>query len=238
MAYASDEYEFLFFAAPATGSTAVISAFEDAGIGRYLPEESIERDGRLVVDRKHCTLADLEEHGLVDDRVRDYLKFVGVRNPFSFYVAKYLRDTRVRLRQLDSKTSFIARLPEKQRERTRRRLTRQAEMSFDEYLRYTLSRKSGPGSAQAHFHDGMDVFVHQEALAEDLASLCARLGIDGLDLDQVNVTGAMPGGKSYRDFYSDELVELVYEANADFFRRFPEYSFAGLNAERSGSVDD
>jgi len=234
MAYISDENEFLFFAAPATGSTAVIEALSKAGIGHYLPSENLVKDGRLLVPRKHSTMRELEDHGLLGVERSAYCKVVGVRNPFSFHVAKYLRNTRQRVKQLENPRSWINRLPSEARDRASRQLRRQAQMTFEQYLHDLLDRLEQPTAVQAHFLEGMDFYIHQEDSSADFDRFCELTGTNAAGkLRRVNVSGLMADGKTYRDFYSSELIDLVYAQNAPSFDRFPEYSFEGFSPSES-----
>lgn len=237
MAYISHEYGFIFFAAPATGSTAVLEALERAGIGEYLPQERVVRDGEMIVRRKHSTLAELETAALLDEKSAEYLKVVGVRNPFSFHVAKYLRDAGKRLQELEDPSSWINELPAENRKRAEARIRRIAEMSFEEYLRDFLDRPRGPFAVQAHFLDGMDLFIHQEDLSRDFDRFCDLVGVEAVGtLERVNVTSSPVAGRSYRDHYTPDLIELVEKRNGPSFDLFPEYSFEGYDTSKARST--
>lgn len=232
MAYISHEYRLAFFAAPATGSTAVISALKEAGIGELWPAKPIERDGERVVPAKHSTLDQLRAEGLAEP-IEGYFKCVGVRNVFPWHVAKYLRNRTSRLRNVNNPNSWIHTLPEPQRQRYIANLQRQAEMSFSEFLHSRLDRQE-PFDPQEDFRSDIDLFLHQEALAADFETVKARLGLPaGIALHPANVTGAMKSDESYRDYYDDVLIARVYEMHHPFFERFPEYSFDGLDPARS-----
>jgi hypothetical protein len=101
MAYVSHEYRFLFLSAPATGSSAIIKALQNQSIGSFHPAEDLVQGGNRLAPRKHTSVVQLEEHGLLAG-IADYYRFVGVRNPFSWYVAKYLRNKTIRLKQAES----------------------------------------------------------------------------------------------------------------------------------------
>ena len=231
MVYVSDQYRLAFFAAPATGSTAVINTLQNAGIGRFLPETNLVRDGKRIAPRKHTTIEQMRDAGLYSE-IEDHMHVVGLRNPFSWFVAKHLRNRTKRMRNVENRNSWIHDLPKKERESYIANIRRQAEMPFDKFLKSTLGRRQ-PHDPQVHFHQGMHFYLHQEALAEDFSELVRRLGLpEGLALETHNVTGAMKKGETYHDFYDDDLVRLVYEKNAPFFDQFPEYSFKGYDASR------
>jgi hypothetical protein len=76
-------------------------------------------------------------------------------------------------------------------------------------------------------------FIHQETLSEDLKRLGTLVGLPvDLVVPEYNVTKAMDENKTYKDYYDDELIALVYEKNAPFFDRFLEYSFEGLDESK------
>ena len=97
-----------------------------------------------------------------------------------------------------------------------------------EFLREQLD-KSAPFAPQAGYQMGVDVFVHQERLAEDATELFKKLGakIPG-NVEAFNVTGEKMEPDKYREFYTPELIDLVYKMNKPYFDRFPEYSFEGI----------
>ncbi len=237
MPYLSREYRCLFFSAPATGSTAIISALEARGIGEYYPEADIVDGERRLVPRKHGNPAQMQKAGLITDEIRGYKWFVGVRNPFSFHVAKYLRNRTKRLRSIENPQSWINRLPEEDRRRYIATIKRQSEMNFDQFLRDVFSRYKRPQAIQEAFLDGMSSYVHQESINDDLEEICSSIGLSPpLQAERVNVTNAMPADKTYKDYYSKDLVDMVYKWNAPSFEKFPEYDFDGFHRERCRSV--
>lgn len=228
VAYISREYKFLFLSAPATGSSAVIRSFEEKEIGEYYPADDIVEDGKRVAPRKHTSIRQLEISGLLAP-VADYFRFVGIRNPFSWHVAKYLRNKVTRSKQARDPKSWINKLPEVDKKRYIAQLRRQEKMTFEEFIFSSLEKKQ-PFAPQADFHIGMDFFLHQERLEKDMDEVKARLQLPAdLSVPLFNVTNAMEEDKTYRDFYDERLVDLVYEKNKPFFDRFPEYSFDGLS---------
>jgi hypothetical protein len=228
MAYISREFGFAFFAAPATGSSAVIKALQDAGIGEFVPAQDIESDGKLVVSSKHSTLHQLHDAGLAE-AIEGLTKVVGVRNLFSWYVAKYLRNTKRRLQSVNNKNSFIHRLPEVDKIAYIERLKRHAAMTFAEFLEEKVGRRQSR-DPHGRFQRKMDVYLHQERLDADFRVFAEQAGLPpGIAIKPFGVTGAMEQGKTYRDYYTPQLIDMVYEKDAVFFQRFPEYSFDGLD---------
>lgn len=229
VAYISKEYKFLYLSAPATGSSAVIRSFESIGIGEYYPAADIVEGGKRVAPRKHTSVRQMEESGLLAP-VANYFRFVGIRNPFSWHVAKYLRNKVTRTKQAEDPKSWISKLPEDDRKRYVAQLKRQEKMTFEEFIISALGKKE-PFAPQADFHIDVDFFLHQERLDEDMNEVKCKLKLPAdLSVPKFNVTNAMEKDKTYRDFYDANLVALVYEKNEPFFRKFPEYSFDGLSA--------
>lgn len=236
MAFVSHEHRLAFFAAPATGSSAVIRMFLDQGIGEYLPKEDIVEDGKRITPSKHSTIRQLKASGL-HRQIQGYFKVVGVRNPFSWYVAVYLRNRTSRMRNVANKRSWIYKLPDEERDRYIERLKEQSEMSFPQFLRGLLGHHHAV-SPQAEYHRQMDFFLHQERLAEDFEVVKERTGLPAdLEVPLFNVTGAMEEGQDYRDFYTPKLIRYVHKKNRPFFRKFPEYEFEGLKPGARAGAD-
>lgn len=195
--------------------------------------EDIVKDGIRLVPRKHSTPRQMEKGGLLDDIIKAYYKIVGIRNPFSFHLAKYLRNRTRRLKQIDNKNSWINKLPEKDKLRYVNTIRKQANMSFEQYLRDMFAKYKLPKSVQEEMHTEIDFFIHQESINDDLACLCQKLKIEPrVEAGLVNITNAIPEDKTYRDYYTDELIELVYKWNKPSFERFPEYDFDGFHPDR------
>jgi hypothetical protein len=230
MAFVSHEHKLVFFAAPGTGSSAVIRMFLNHGIGEMWPKEDLIADGKRVTPSKHSTIRQLNAGGLLAP-LKGYFRFAGVRNPFSWYVAIYLRNRTARMRNVANPKSWIYQLPEAERDRYIARLHEQYEMSFAEYLRDLLGRHKAI-DLQAEYHRHMHYYMHQERLTEDFELIKERCGLPPeMTVPVFNVTGAMEEGKDYRDFYTPKLIAYVYKKNRPFFRKFPEYEFDGLKAE-------
>ena len=233
MAYISDEHRFAYFAAPATGSSAVIKALADAGIGQYWPEADVIDDDRRVAPVKHTTLPQLKDAAL-SGRIEGYVRAVGTRNVFSWHVAKFLRNKTKRQRTIRNKKSWVyTELTAFERARYIEHIEGQKDMSFAEYLRSLLDDRS-PIDHHAAFHADMDVYLHQERLRKEFNVFARRVGLPPeLRVTPFNVTGAMEEDETYRDYYTPELVDLVYEKNAPFFETFPEYSFEGYDPSKA-----
>ncbi|WP_412507130.1 hypothetical protein [Roseovarius sp. SYSU LYC5161] len=235
MPFLSREHEFLFYSAPATGSTAIIDALFSGIGGEYYPETDIVSGNTRITPRKHATPQQMRDGGLMTPEILDFKTMVGVRNPFSFHVAKYLRNKTKRAQQIQNENSWINKLPKGDRDRYVRRIQSQISMSFSEYLRSEFRRYDQPMAVQAHFLDDgrIDFFIHQENISDDLERILAEIGIaEKVAVAKKNVTGALKNDQTYHDFYDEELKALVYEWNAPSFELFPEYSFEGFDPDK------
>jgi hypothetical protein len=235
MAYVWREHKLIFFAAPATGSTAFIDFLRRRGLGESLPAENIDRRGKRLVSKKHSTLETLREHGLWEDEFDGYVKAVGVRNPFAWHVATYNRLRTKRAERAEKKANPWARAPKKMLNERLLKIETAKNQTFETYLRERLEEKR-PRELQNQYHVEIDFYIHQERLADDAAKLFERIGAPQTDrVGEVNVTGKSIDLEGYKAFYTPELIALVYTQHKPFFERFPEYSFEGLDASRIAS---
>ena len=222
MAYISDKYEFVFFSADATGSTAIIKSLADNDIGRLVPPENIVKNGVRIAPAKHTTVQQLRNINMLEGK-EHYKKVAGIRNPFSWHVAKYLRNTTSRYKAIGNPNSWINKLPKAERERYVGEIKRQASETFKEYLQRHFKGKD-PYELQAGFHEDVDIFIHQETLDIDFEAFKISVGLpSNIKVPKFNLTNAMPSQKTYADYFDDELVELIYHYHQPFFQKFPEY---------------
>src|SRR4051812_29657158 len=66
--FVSDAYGFIYFAAPATGSSVTLKAFLRAKIGHMVPADEMFQDGKLICPSKHGTYRDMLDNGLITER--------------------------------------------------------------------------------------------------------------------------------------------------------------------------
>lgn len=231
MPVVSQAHRLIYFAAPATGSTAVRKLLVRQEIGDDLLAKNVVVDGKVLIRAEHSTYADAYRVGLITERMERYLRVCNVRNVFALYVAKYLRYQTKRREQAADENSWINKLPKTERRKQLANIERALNETFEEYLTDFLGDRPAFDPHRA-YHRPCHVFLHQEMLADDFAWLVERkpLPIEG-GLRRDNVTGAMPEGKTYHDYYSDALRKRVEAQNAPFFARFPEYSFDGMDEE-------
>jgi hypothetical protein len=232
MVYVWRERKLIYLAAPATGSTAFVEHLKKNGAGSYVPAEDLIRDGRRIVPSKHSTIAEMRKGGLWENEFDSYTKVTGIRNPFSWYVAVYIRNRTRRAKQVNNRKSFINQLPEEDRIRYVQKIKTTVNQTFDEFLRESLDRPQ-PFELQAGYHEEVDEFLHQEILAGDARRLLEKIGAELQGrVQEFNVTGPRRDMDKYREYYTPELIDLVYAMNKPYFDRFPEYSFEGLDKKR------
>lgn len=91
MAIICREHKLLFVMVPGTGCSVVGKALQEELDGAFFPEQPLRHDGHTV-ERKHNTVPELIEHGLLsEEEYEEYLMFASVRNPFDRWVTYYQR---------------------------------------------------------------------------------------------------------------------------------------------------
>lgn len=222
MAVISDQYGYLFILAPGTGSTATAQALCREAAGRWVPPEDVrDPNGKMLVPRKHTTIAELRRFGLDDERLGTLFKFSAVRNPFDFWASQWLR-LRVRWSSLvDDPHSFVHNRPG-----DAEAVRASTQLTFPEWLQRQLGPRAGKGVTQylnPHHLQGTDFTLRFEHLQEDFDRVVERLAIGRrIELPRVNVTEERD--PDYRHYYDDESRRLVEQVFAPYLRDF-DYSF-------------
>ena len=87
MAIICPEYKLLFIMVPGTGCSAIGSVLRDQFGGQYLPSDNIFQENEKLLGRKHNSISQLLEHGIISHaEVKAYVKFGTIRNPFDRFV--------------------------------------------------------------------------------------------------------------------------------------------------------
>ncbi|MEX2557843.1 MAG: sulfotransferase family 2 domain-containing protein [Actinomycetota bacterium] len=229
MAYISEAYKFLFVMSPRTGCTSIAYGIlvPHLKVARVPWKDILDENGRLLVDSKHSTLADLLDYGLIaKEKPAQLFKFCAVRNPFDSLVSLYVKNKTTYAELVDDKDSFLHRKP-----RALEDVRRSADMSFSEWVteRYTHPSRvrpwrSGervpvrPQHMYGRYLAGMDHVMQFERLHEDLDEVLRKLGAPtGLEMPNLNPT---PRDKDYRSYYTDaarKLVEQVFRPDMERF---------------------
>lgn len=218
----SDTFSYLFLFAPGTGSTAVGAALLEHCAGSWLPDD--DRANSF----KHATLDELAAADLLTrEQIAGYFKIVGIRNPFDWLVADYVRWREKWPRVYEEKYRDNPDREEARRtygwlhgrgSRRRMRLARTA--PFAQWLEKELDPKR-PRELQGRFHHDIQFFLRQECMDEDFERLKGELGLPGqARVPVVNRTEQRDPDVHYRDYYTPALVDLVYRAFRPSFDRF------------------
>ncbi|UWP99263.1 sulfotransferase family protein [Aliiroseovarius crassostreae] len=203
---------YIFVHAPKTGGTSLALALEaramkdDVMLGdtpkalrRRRRLKDVQAAGRLW---KHSTLCDIA--GLVTpDQMRDYFVFTLVRNPWDRIVSYYHW---LQAQSFDHPAVSLAR-----------------SSGFADFLRAPVTQASFRAAPYASYvidRDGCehaDLFVRLEHLDEDLPALEAHLGFTLRPIPHENRSDRH---KAYRQFYTDELRQIVAQCCRDDIERF------------------
>ena len=256
MAIICRDHRLLFIMVPGTGCSVVGNLLIERFGGEWLPEETIRRNGHVVVQRKHNSLDDILNHGLLSrNEVKDYLVCATIRNPFDRWVTYYQRYvgewidsyhgyvTR-RLSRLESKVDFDrSRLEiekkahelEMERHRKRRQIIRA--MGFNPWMTGTLMRWYWAGRKAGYDEPllpyafpmltGVDVAMRQEQLEESLNHVLRMVGIQSrVQLPRKNIT---EGKKHYTEYWSAPTRYLGEKMLGTLPQRFG-YRFEGVSS--------
>ena len=231
MALLARQIGLLFIMAPHTGCTATGRVLRKDFKARFLPSKKVTGpDGKLLVPRKHTTLPQLVESGILDGAFTDPAErkrlviASTIRNPFDANVSSWHRW----YRKLDpGHKKFNERFVERaggQADRPSEDISR-ARSDFERWLteRYQprlLQRLRGRYRPIYAFRwtEGSDVVLHFERLQEDFDALLERLGVpERHEIPQVNVTRKRDR-RPYQEWYTPRaraIVERVFAADLE-----------------------
>ncbi|MFK7898500.1 MAG: sulfotransferase family 2 domain-containing protein [Myxococcota bacterium] len=213
MAILCRDLKMLFVLTPATGSTALSRVLCSDFGGVWLPEKS-----GGPVRRKHSTLTELLEAGLLSSQERDGLCVVtSVRNPYDRLVSIYYKRRGVTSEALANPDFWMNRL---NAAKASADLRLAQNNTFPEWIRHRFIRSWLPRrlrgralSAYDQYVDGADVVLRYERLQEDFDDVLVRLGAAPAEIPQFNVSKARP-----RRDYQKEYTTLS-RAMAGFGQR-------------------
>ena len=115
MAFIIDSDKLLFILNPRTASTAIASHLGNSREGgRWIPKEDIQHeDGTIKIQRKHSTIKDLLESGIISQEYLDSLiTFSVVRNPFDSLVSLWTKKKFVYAELAKSDNFFGNKIPD------------------------------------------------------------------------------------------------------------------------------
>lgn len=219
MAVISDEHDYLFVMAPRTACTALGNLLVEELDGRWIPPEDIlDDDGHILVQRKHSTVPDLVDNGVIPiDRARELFKFTTVRNPFDSLVSLWVKKRGRYQELLDDPDSFVNRIP-----------------GFADDIRFVrdhtftewIDREFGdildgrPRHLYSSFINSVDHIMKFERLQQDFDEVVREhLGLDRrVEIPVHNTTDERD--PEYRDYYTPKarrIVERVFRADLERF---------------------
>ena len=240
MAVLCPQYGLLYLCVPKTGSSSVSRFLMDHAGGQWLPEEHIfNRRGEIVADRKHATLDQLKEHGLLsEEEIQKLTILISVRNPFDlvlsnyFFEKKIYREFRAGIRgrslpgrrfyfylrdrfRLDRDNHYSWIMPQASRYRFTSR------NSFTDYVKKYYAGKKG--TMFLHFTGGTPFeFIKQEQLESGLAGMLKSKGYEKeIELPRLSESRNSP---SRRKLYTDEARAIIEHRYSDELEMFG-YSF-------------
>jgi hypothetical protein len=225
----------LFIQAPRTGCTAIAKLLFERFGGEQLPSEDIlNDDGTFKVPRKHCTLAQVVDARLIDEREANTLcTFTSVRNPFDSLASMYVKKREKYQPLLADKASWIHRVPgyvdDMEFCRTH---------TFEEWLNrhYAVSRADRwlgrrQRSLSAKYTRGVKCVLRFERLQQDFEQVMRSVGIrEDVKIPKFNATPTRKA--SYQSYYTPtarKLVEYVFKPDLERYG----YSFDGLDETRA-----
>jgi hypothetical protein len=201
---------------PRTACTAIGDLLCNQFGGEFVPSEDIlDSNGRISVQKKHSTLAELIKHNILTEaEVKSLLKVSAVRNPFDSLVSLYVKQRLKYQPLLADPFSWVNR-----------------SIRYANYMRYAQSHSFSQwvvkvsyrklikrlvglrASMFADYTRGMDVVLRYESVEKDLKEVFDRAGIPWkADIPQVNRTDERVS-RDYRSSYSwlaASIVRFVY----------------------------
>lgn len=210
---------------PHTGCTAVGNALIENLGGTWLPDHSLRNaKGTITLGKKHNTLPQLLEHGLLTPEERLPLLAAGtVRNPFDWLVSQYLRFLPLKAGDrsglVTTPTGYTQGDPRYQGEAA----------GFEAWLldRYEPRRRRGPLGRVLPAHtrrlvdwvEGTDAVLRFERLQETFDALLVRIGVtQAIPLPVVNETVSR-AGRDYRKWYTPRARTLAEDVFAAYLAR-------------------
>ena len=223
MAIISRDRGYLFIQTPQTACSAIAQKVLIPQLdGEDVLSRSIRnRRGWVVVDQKHCTLAQILDIGALDrDEAARLLKFSAVRNPFDAVVSEYAKRRTQFAPLVDRPSTWIHR-----RKRMVRNTRYAFDHSFNEWVR-RVYRIPFPKSLirgrvfvrGTPFQDGMDMVMRFEHLQEDFNKVLGQLGIEPIEIPVFHTTEGRQ--RDYREYYTPETRRLIETAYRPLLDRF------------------
>jgi hypothetical protein len=217
MAIVSHAHKLLFVMTPRTGCTAIAAPLLESLHGEYLPSQDLlDEHGKFRVQRKHCTLNQLLEHGILTTTERQSLfAFGAVRNPFDSLVSLYTKLAISYQASLANPDSWVYKVNGYVEEMEYCRTHSFPEWIARRYAPGVRARLLGRGrrSLNGQYVEGADFVMRFEHLQRDFDQVLAQAGVtQGLTIPRINVTSDRD--RDYRRYYTPaarRIVEYVFE---------------------------
>jgi Sulfotransferase family len=223
MAVICRKYNLLFIMTPRTACTAIGELLCQDYDGEFLPAVDIlDADGRISVQKKHSTLAELLKHKiLAPEEAKSLLKIAAVRNPFDTLVSLYFKQRFKYQPLLTDPNSWVNRSP------TYARNMRYArEHSFTRWVFRKCSRQFAkrllgcPPSMFVDYTNGTDLVMRYESIEQDLQGVLRRSGMEPkAGIPVVNRTDERTD-RNYRSHYSRAAALAVSVAFRDDLKTY------------------
>jgi hypothetical protein len=208
---------------PRTACTAIGDLLCQQFGGEFVPSEDIlDSNGRISIQKKHSTLAQLIEHNiLAPEEAKSLLKVAAVRNPFDTLVSLYFKQRFKYQPLLSDPTSWVNRDP------TYAKNMRYARThSFNQWALKKCSKQlvktllGCPPSMFADYTKETDVVMRYERIERDLERVFSRVGVNSkAAIPLVNRTAERPD-QNYRAYYSRATAIAVSVAFRDDLKTY------------------
>jgi hypothetical protein len=204
----SHKHRFIFFAIPKTGTHSVRQALR-----AHLGPDDLEQVALLenkrfpfpeLADIGHGHISAQEIRPVLGDEIYDsYFKFAFVRNPFDRFVSYCAFISRETGHFANNAQAFMTHIVAERRP-----------------LQHILYRPQSEFVTDATKSLAVDFIGRNESMQESYDAICERVGIPSTALGRVNSSTR----RSYRDYYTPRLIELVQAQYQDDLNLF-EYEF-------------
>ena len=189
MTYISDEYKFIFIEIEKTATTSIDH--------NLLWSNSIKNINDEHYSERHKTASYIKS--VLKDDWFNYTSFTVVRNPWQRYVSWLVWMEKILETKNKEDRAWVI----------FNKLFDDNNYSHKDILKTIINKT---GRTQSEFVcDGIDIIVNEllrfENLQHDYNRLCSKLHIEKSGLKQLNTSKPY----DYRDFYNQELIDLVYE---------------------------
>ncbi|MDH4386238.1 MAG: sulfotransferase family 2 domain-containing protein [Caulobacter sp.] len=208
MSLYSERFGFIFVMNPRTGCTATAEVLTSKLGAHYVPgEDRLDEKGRILVQKKHTSLRELQEHNiLTSDQISQAFKFVTIRNPFDSLYSLWAKKKVDYVKLSDDPNSFVNRLPG-----YREDMDFIQTASFSEWIRHRYGKEKRQSSVNLKYITGVNMTLRFETLQQDFSRALRAFGADAeLEIPLINKTAGRQG--HYREQYDPAARTLVEQA--------------------------